>query len=115
MGYYDLPNRDGIEVFYQANPKTELGHSNYMGLFYDTQGFPWVTNAKSITEAKYPAIEVRPGEFIVSRYRHNYVVDPDSGAFIDGGLAYTRSNRSITHYMRVVDGKEVYDRYTKPR
>ena len=111
VGFYDLPKQDNVWVFYQENPKTELGHTNYMGVFFIHDEM-WVTNAIGITEAKYPAIEVEPGRYIVSRYRHNFVSDEKTGAFIDGGLAYTRSNRPSNTYMRVVDGKEIYDPYT---
>lgn len=106
VGFYDIPNRDNVYVFYQENPKTELGHSHYMGVFFDLDNTPWVTNAKSITEAVYPAIQLKDGSFIVSRYRHNFV--EKDGKFIDGGLAYTRSNTSSNAYMKVIDGKEIF-------
>jgi len=109
VGYYDLPDgREGIYVFYQKNPRTDLGHSNYMGVFFDvTQGW-FVTNAKSIVQARFPAIQLPNGKFIVSRYRHDFVQDEDTGKFIDGGLDYTRSNSAVNAYMNIIDGKEIF-------
>ena len=106
VGYYDLPDgREGIEVFYQENPNTELGHSHYMG-FFQRNNRAYVTNALSIVDAEFPALQLDDGTFLVSRYRHNFASNGKD--FIDGGLDYTRSNRSVNAYMRVVNGKEVF-------
>lgn len=116
VGYYGLPDGREMDVFYQANPNLDLGHSNYMGLFAVPKGNPalpeteadwYVTNAKGIAEATFPAIQLEDGRFIVSRYRHDFVRDEATDAFIDGGLEYTRSNRPVNAYMKVIDGKEV--------
>lgn len=111
VGFYDLPKgRDQpMYVFYQENPKTELGHSNYMGLFHDYLRDSWyVTNAASITEAVFPAIKFGEGDYLVSRFRHNYVTR--GSAMLDGGHDYCRYNPAYppTHQMRVIDGKEVF-------
>lgn len=108
VGYYDIPTREGLHVFYQENPNKELGHSHYMGFFFDHFGTPYVCNAVSIESASYPAIRV--GDcFIVSRFRHDYK-QHESGAVVDGGLAYTRINPKfpITHNMVIIDGQEVF-------
>lgn len=106
VGFYDLPDgREHIEVFYQENPKTELGHSHYMG-FFQRNGVGYVTNAKSIADAKFPALQLDDGTFLVSRYRHDFASNGKD--FIDGGLDYTRSNRSVNAYMKIIEGKEVF-------
>lgn len=110
VGFYDLPDgREHIYVFYQQNPKTELGHTHYMGYFKNPITLEsYVTDASSITEAKFNAIELWNGNFLVSRFRHDY--RELGGIMIDGGLDYTRynPNNPPTHTMTIVDGKEIF-------
>lgn len=112
VGYYDIPpGRGPLLVFWQENPRTDLGHDNYFALYRELlSGTPYITSAKSIRDAVYPAIEVEPGKFMVSRFRHDYQTHP-SGAMLDGGLDYTRYNPQfpVTHQMRIVDGREVFE------
>lgn len=110
VGLYDIPGRDHVYVFYAKDPDRSKGHSNYLGVIWTPNGEVYLTNAVKIVEAEYNAIEVGEGEFIVSRYRHDYQSRGD--AMIDGGLDYARYNPAypITHKMRVVDGKEVFER-----
>jgi hypothetical protein len=119
VGYYDIPDRESVYVFYQPNPKTELGHSNYLGVlvnyrvsvltFGDTRNPEiWLCDAKSIVDAKYPAIKFDDGYILCSRFRHDYVTYGD--AMLDGGLSYTRCypDHPPTGYIRIVDDKEEY-------
>lgn len=116
VGQYDLPEREGpFLVFYTENPDRALGHDNYFGIFRNrdprsSQDSVFITSAATIRNAVFPAIELATKEFLVSRYRHDFVGEVDGGAFIDGGLAYTRYNPNfrITHNMTIVDGAEVF-------
>ena len=113
INFYDIPGRDHVHVFYQPNPNLDLGHSHYMGVILktiDLEGTQeaYLCNAKTIEDALYNAVKVGD-EFIVSRYRHDY--KELGGAMIDGGLDYARYNPNfpVTHVMRIVDGKEVFE------
>lgn len=112
IGFYDLPNgREHVYVFYQANPKTELGHSNYLGVFVDYfRDAVYLTDAKSILEAKYPAISCGDGKILCSRYRHDY--QTYRHAMIDGGLAYTRCHPGYppNGYIHIVEDHEEFVR-----
>lgn len=78
-----------VEVFYQPNPKTELGHSHYFGIFFDHIYKVWkICDAKSAFSE--PIIGIVENDIIyVSRYRHDFVETP-SGIAIDGGRDYTK-------------------------
>lgn len=117
VGCYD-PTASGrmLAVFWVDNPDRSLGHDNYFGLFIRPDldggpGIPYITSAAKLRDIEFPAIEIEPGEFLVSRGRHDYVTHP-CGAMLDGGGAgYYRCNPDFppTHTMRVVDGYEVFD------
>ncbi len=109
VGYYDIPGRDNVRVFYQPNPNKALGHSNYMGVLVNPlTNEVWICNAKTIEDARYNAIYVN-GKYLVSRYRHDF--QTAGHAMIDGGLDYAKYNPNfpVTHKMRVVDGQEVFE------
>ena len=114
IGFYDLPDgRENVYIFYQPNPKTELGHSNYLGVFinYLTSEI-WLTDGKSILDAKYPARKCEDGFILCSRYRHDYVVHGDH--MLDGGLAYTRcSGGGPNGFVQIIDDKEVFVEYQR--
>lgn len=110
VGFYDIPGKDHVYVFWHDNPNRDLGHSNYLGAF--VVGPPeaqtlYVTNAMRIEEAEYNAIEIN-GRFICSRYRHDYQTEGE--AMIDGGLDYARYNPNfpVTHTMIVRNGYEQF-------
>ncbi len=92
MGYFAIKTKNGnwsdspVDVFYQPNPKTELGHSHYFGFFIrDDSAF--VTDAQSAFEN--PLIAALSNDFLyISRYRNHFLEFP--GGFIDGGRDYTR-------------------------
>lgn len=111
VGEYDI--RPGsfspMLVFYQADPKTELGHSHYMGLYrHAVTAEAYVTNAAAIVGCEYPAVELEDGSFLVSRYRHDYQAGP-RGEMVDGGIDYTRCNPKfpVRHSVIIVDDREV--------
>jgi hypothetical protein len=117
IGYYDIPGRDSVRIFYQSNPRLDLGHSNYLGVILQYRGTDldippeiWLCDGKTILEAKYPAIRFEDGTILCSRYRHDYVTQPNQpGVFLDGGLDYTRCNpkhRPNGHIVIVDDHEE---------
>jgi hypothetical protein len=114
IGYYEIPLADGrisspMYVFYQENPKTELGHSHYMGYLagvFDAK----LVNAVRITEARYPAIIVE-GKIICSRHNHDFQA-LTCGAMIDGGLGPAqRWNHDfpVNAHIVIRDGREVVE------
>jgi hypothetical protein len=95
MGYWCLRNQDGswteapVEVFYQPNPRLDLGHSHYFGM-YVRDGRTYITAADSAFSEPITGVITDDGEVIVSRYRHDCVTK--GGHMIDGGRDYTRSS-----------------------
>lgn len=106
MNFYDTGGGREMYVFYQEDPRLDLGHSNYLGVFIKADGSVWFTNAKSIVDQSYPALK-EDDEVIVSRHRHAFV-ENSKGHFIDGGLDYVRTNANLTGHVVVKDGQEVY-------
>jgi hypothetical protein len=80
-------NDSPVDVFYQANPDREKGHSNYFGLFVQGENV-YITNAESAFAAGLTGVLCEDGEVIVSRYRHDCVTKGDN--MIDGGREYLR-------------------------
>lgn len=74
-------------VFYQPNPDTSRGHTNYFGIL-SQMGSVYITNAISATEP-FDAIQYRD-EIIYSRYRHDFRGSSDGRVFVDGGRDYLR-------------------------
>lgn len=101
-------NESPVDVFYQPNPDTSKGHTNYFGMFIRTDPFTgegsgsvYITEASSAFSDPIAGIPTDDGEIIVSRYRHDYV--EKDGRMIDGGRDYTRSSMHPT--VRItVDG-----------
>lgn len=106
VGFYDIGGGKEMEVFWQENPRVDLGHSNYLGVFVKHDGTVWFTNAKTVADQSYPALK-EGDEVIASRYRHEFVQN-SRGHFIDGGLDYVRTNANLTGHVVVKDGQEVY-------
>lgn len=114
MGYWCTKSPNGnwnespVDVFYQPNPDTSLGHTNYFGMFIKTDpytgkstGSVYITEASSAFSDPIAGIPTDDGEVIVSRYRHDYV---EKGPYmIDGGRDYTRSSMHSTVKI-TVDG-----------
>lgn len=106
VNFYDIGGGKEMYVFYQEDPRTDLGHSNYLGVFIKPDRSVWFTNAKSVAEQSYPALK-EDDEIIVTRYTHDFVQN-SKGHFIDGGLDYVRTNANLTGHVVVRDGQEVY-------
>ncbi len=91
-GYW---NESPVDVFYQPNPDTSLGHTHYFGMFIkrdpytgEGTGTVYITEASSAFSDPIAGILTDDSEVIVSRYRHDYV--EKDGRMIDGGRDYTR-------------------------
>lgn len=104
MGYWctknskDHWNEVPVDVFYQANPKTELGHSHYFGMYIQNEQV-MITNAESAFTDPIIGMICEDGEVIVSRYRHDYVEKGDR--MIDGGRDYVRTSGHPTATITV--------------
>ena len=118
MGYWCTKSPNGnwnespVDVFYQPNPDTSLGHTNYFGMFIKTDpytgkssGNVYITEASSAFSDPIAGIHTDDGEVIVSRYRHDYV---EKGPYmIDGGRDYTRASMHPTVVINVDGDKFV--------
>jgi hypothetical protein len=121
IGFYDVPDttrygekfiREHVRVFYQPNPKTELGHTNYMGvIIHPVDESIWLCNAAGILDAEYPAYMFADGSYISSRYRHDYQTRGD--VMLDGGIDYVRYNPAYppNGYVKIVRDHEMFFRH----
>ena len=121
MGYFCTKRPSGgwnespVDVFYVENPNTNIGHSNYFGMFY--QGPPgvnkslYITNALSCFDDPITGLKFDDGTIIISRYRHDFVEYQDVA--IDGGRDYTKINGDTSKVKQVSitvqDGEFVID------
>ena len=102
-------NDSPVDVFYQPNPDTNLGHKHYFGLFKELQtGSLYITDATSAFSEPMMGIETDDGEVIVSRYRHNYV-EKDK-YMVDGGRDYFRTSGGPGVRIRVEGSEFVLER-----
>lgn len=115
LGYWSIERGRGrgwagpVDVFYQPNPKTELGHSSYFGLFVVDVGKLYITDAKSFCPFDGMTALKCGDEVIVSHYRHDMRPSQDGKAWIDGGRDYTRRGKVGTYgRLFVEDGKFIF-------
>lgn len=108
-------------IFYQPNPDTSKGHSNYYGIFKNLITKSWIIcNGKSAFEPdeNNDIIGiVDDGLVYVSRDRHNYITTPNNH-FIDGGRDYLRyginendSNKENGKLVKVVMNNGTFEFY----
>jgi len=85
---------EAVDIFYQPNPNTELGYTNYFGIFNRGDSTYITEGSSAFSEGLIGAVcepdEDGKIEVLVSRDRHDYVTM--KGAMIDGGRDYTKSN-----------------------
>ena len=104
VGQFPLQARDGnftdfhADVFYEPNPKTELGHSNYFAV-YVRDDRAYITNAKHVETLMLSVFEDRDGNYIYARFQHDFrsFKTADDNIGIDGGW-----------WMPVADGEGMY-------
>lgn len=76
VGQFPLKGRDGFtdyhaDVFYEPNPKRELGHSNYFAVYTQMRGV-YITGAEHVEELMLSVYTDSEGDFIYSRYQHDF-------------------------------------------
>lgn len=95
-GWSDQP----VEVFYQPNPDTDKGHTNYFGLFTEN-GQLLITDATTAFSEPITGVVSKDGEVLVSRFRHDMQTSGDD--MIDGGREYLRCNAGAKTVSITVD------------
>jgi hypothetical protein len=85
---------EAVDIYYQPNPNTALGHTNYFGIFRRNDTTYITEGSSAFRDGLVGAVcEPDPDgniEVLVSRDRNDYVTM--KGAMIDGGRDYTKSN-----------------------
>lgn len=103
IGWTNFP----IAVFYQPNPKIELGHSYYFGMYIDDYGRLMITNAESTFSQPIVGITADDGQIIFSRFRHDFVRSNDGSVSIDGGREYTKYTGDPSQLVNIVIDKHL--------
>lgn len=107
MGYWCTKHSAGwwnnhpVDVFYQENPDTEKGHTNYFGMFI-REGNVYITKAETAFSEPITGVLCEDGEVLVSRYRNHYVAKDDK--MIDGGREYLKRSYPSVLVDIKVDG-----------
>lgn len=94
-----------VDIFYQPKPNIELGHTNYMAVFYRNGTLYVADGSSAIVGVTFNAVVAENGEIIYSCYRHDYQLSSDGTAWIDGGRDYTRQGGSEMITFVVIDGE----------
>jgi hypothetical protein len=104
LGYWQLPKKNSgyndspVDVFYQPNPDTKKGHTNYFGL-YENNGVLYICNASpAFKEPITVLVHPKTGEVIASHYPHDFRSFQDHSLSIDGGRSYTRIVGNFSNY-----------------
>lgn len=80
-----------VDVFYQPNPDTSKGHSEYFGIYMDAlAGSVYICNAQTAFSEPMTGIVADNGQVVVSRWRHECRRSLDGSVTIDGGRDYVR-------------------------
>jgi hypothetical protein len=113
VGEFCLRTKDGgwsdspVAVFYQPNPDTSKGHSEYFGIL-SQMGTVYITNAISAAEVDIQGVQYGD-EIIYSRFRHDFRSDSTGKVFVDGGRDYLRWGGDMEHAkvvtLRIIDGE----------
>ena len=98
IGYWELKSSSmdfcfPSYYFYQSNPDTELGHSEYFKIRVLQDNTMSISDGSEIMAASINGLHYGPtNEVIISQYRHDFSKfnDHTSQAFIDGGCEYLR-------------------------
>lgn len=89
------------DVFFRETPHPKFGN-RYFGIFAKLDGSTWICNADDVENYEFAMISNLAGDLIYSRYRHDFV-SSDTGSFVDGGRAYTRTSGHVT-FFKIKDG-----------
>jgi hypothetical protein len=87
VGQFPLKTRDGftdwaVDVFYEPNPRKDLGHGHYFALYVD-DGKVMITGADHVETLEFTVIETEQYGFVFSRFQHDFRTFGDIS--IDGG------------------------------
>jgi hypothetical protein len=119
LTFLDYP----VDVFYQPNPKVELGHSHYFSV-YTRHGHSYVSDASYVTDLRLNGVVDSTGNILYARFQHDFRYTNDGNAGVDGGGwmkdgdVWSMWGRTIGDkdgnfpkmvLLRVVDGKLVQD------
>lgn len=87
-----------LATFYEPNPKFELGHTHYFGIYrHPVMKSFMIVEASASLDADIIAIASQNNELIHSRYGHDYRSSKDETVFIDGGRSSTRYGFSLDY------------------
>lgn len=92
-----------VYVFYQANPKKELGHSHYYGIFTE-YGRTKIYDAGLMTGEKVCGLITPQRRFLYSAYSHDFVQEGPN--FVDGGREYFRYSVGPGAIMACIEFEE---------
>ena len=95
-----------VAIFYQPNPDTSLGHTNYFGIVRLDSDHINIMKGDSAFEDPITGIIADDGEIIFSRYRHNFVTSSDKSVWVDGGRDYCRSSNAKNGFVKLVICKD---------
>jgi hypothetical protein len=95
-----------VDVFYQPNPKTELGHSHYFSV-YTRPGHSYVSDASYVTDLRLGGVIDSVGNILYARFQHDFRYTHDSNAGVDGGWwMKDEDNGSWSMWGRTIGGKD---------
>ena len=60
-----------VDVFYEPNPKVELGHGHYFAV-YPSIGHRYITGAEHVEQLMLNVYTDSNGDYIYSRYQHDF-------------------------------------------
>lgn len=86
----ELSNMSNVpcDIFYNVEPNPK--YKNRYFALYVSGGNMYVMGADSVENLTFSAVRDKNGDYIYSRYRHDFVTGKGEGVFIDGGREYTR-------------------------
>lgn len=91
-----------LSVFYQPNPRLDLKHTHYFGLFYSPRsGLPMITNAIDVSEGIWNGAVADSGEIVFSRWRHDYRTSVDGSVMVDGGRDYFKYSARPDQHVKL--------------
>lgn len=103
----ELVSDTQAHYFYDPNPDTEKGHSNYFCVRYTGDKNISISNGIHISSRTLMCVQAVDGELLYSHYLHDFRESRDKSVWIDGGFHYTRTNAQYPVYFRLQQGKWV--------
>lgn len=114
IGQFELFSIDGEliadtcrDYFYDPNPDTEKGHSNYFCVRFTGGTNINISNGINIASKTLVCVQSTEGELLYSHYLHDFRESKNGSVWIDGGFHYTRTNSQHLVYFRLQQDKWV--------